>query len=250
MAPRSSRPVSGASLDARAALLASHLGSLPEDVVDGLLTDATELSVPAGSTVHRAGDSAGHVEIVVSGLARVFVTAPDGRTMTVRYCRPGAVIGAVSLFASDFELPATIQTVTHTMLLSLRPSVVSRAVERDVRVARALLDELSERVLSFIAEIPAGAFASVRQRVVRHLLDLASENQTGSALVAKIGQQDLADSVGTAREVVVRALRELRRDGLIRTERGAIVLLQPERLAAEGYGTSGTDVPAGRNTGR
>jgi CRP/FNR family transcriptional regulator, cyclic AMP receptor protein len=33
-------------------------------------------------------------------------------------------------------------------------------------------------VLSFIAEIPSGAFASVRQRVARHLLDLASETQT------------------------------------------------------------------------
>ena len=76
-----------------------------------------------------------------------------------------------------------------------------RAAERDVRVARALLDELSERVLSFVVEIPS-AFATVRQRVARHLLDLASERQRGSELVASIGQQDLADAVGTVREVV------------------------------------------------
>jgi hypothetical protein len=62
--------------------------------------------------LHRQGDSSPHVELVVSGLVRVYVTAPDGRTMTVRYCRAGALIGVVSLFASPFALPATIQAVT------------------------------------------------------------------------------------------------------------------------------------------
>lgn len=128
--------------------------------------------------------------------------------------------------------------------------MVQRAAQQDARVARALLDELSERVLSFIAEIPGSSFTTVRQRVTRHLLDLASERQQGSALVAAIGQQDLADAVGTAREVVVRVLRELRQEGVIETQRGAIVLLDPDVLASEGYGAAETDVPIGRNAGR
>jgi CRP/FNR family transcriptional regulator len=170
--------------------------------------------------------------------------------MTVRYCRPAALIGVVSLFASPFLLPATIQAVTDADLLVLRASLVRRAAERDVRVARALLDELSERVLSFIAEIPS-AVTNVRQRVARHLLDLASESQRGSELVAATGQQELADAVGTVREVVVRALRELRADGLLRTGRGGIVLIDPERLAVEASGRgTGTQVTGHWNPGR
>lgn len=91
-------------------------------------------------------------------------------------------------------------------------------------MTRAPLDELSERVLSFIAEIPS-TFATVRRRVARHLLDFASEGQRGSELVTAIGRQQLADAVGTVREVVVRALRELREEGLLRTERARIVIL-------------------------
>jgi CRP/FNR family transcriptional regulator, cyclic AMP receptor protein len=184
--------------------------------------------------LHREGDSSPHVEVVVSGLVRVYVTAPDGRTMTVRYCRRGALIGVVSLFASPFSLPATIQAVTDADLLALRASLVRRAAEQDARVARALLDELSERVLSFIAEIP-NAFATVRQRVAPHLLDLASESQRGSELGIAIGQQELADAVGTVREVVVRSLREFREERLLQTGREGIVILEPERLAAEAY---------------
>ncbi len=219
-------------------------------MIEALAVDASRLLVPGGALLHRQGTTAPHLEIVVSGLLRVYVSTPDGRTMSVRYCRHGALVGVVSLFASSFSLPATIQAVTDTDLLALRASVVRRAAERDPRVARALLDELSERVLAFIAEIPS-AFASVRQRVARHLIDLASDSERDSGLRVRIGQQELADAVGTAREVVVRALRDLREEGVLQTGRHGIVILDPERLAAEAYAASaGADVTRDWNLGR
>lgn len=235
----------------RAAIDASPLRSLSPMMIARLTGDASRLRIPAGTTIYRRGHASPHLEIVVCGLVRVYLTAPDGRTMTVRYCRSGALIGAVSLFAPRFWLPASIEAVTDTELLAFRPSVVQRAAERDMQVARALIDELSERALAFMAEIADGAFATVRQRVARHLMDLASERQTGSQLVVTIGQQQLADAVGTVREVVVRTLRELRQAGLLATGRNGIVVLDPERLLAEStaYG-AGTNVPAARNPGR
>jgi CRP/FNR family cyclic AMP-dependent transcriptional regulator len=229
---------------------ASHLRSLPRETILQIVAEGSRLCVPAGSTIHWEGDSSAHLELVVSGLVRVYVRAPDGRTMTVRYCRTGALIGAVSLFATPFSLPATIQAVTDTDVLVLRSAMIRGAADRDVRVARALLDELTERVLSFIAEIPGSAFTTVRQRVARHLLDLATEGQTGAELVAAIGQQDLADAVGTVREVVVRTLRELRAESLVRTGRAGIVILDADRLSVEASpGGAGTKGPIGRNEG-
>lgn len=219
----------------RAAVEASNLRRLPDAVVDRLTADARLVRVDAGSIVHREGDGAAHLDLVVSGLVRVFVTALDGRTMTVRYVRSGGLLGAVSLFASPFILPATIQGVTDAELLRLVPVAVRRAADTDVRVARALIDELTERVLSFIPEIPGSAFATVRQRIARHLLDLASESSTSGALLARVGQQELADAVGTVREVVVRALRQLREAGLVRTGRDGVAIVDPEGLAAEAY---------------
>jgi CRP/FNR family cyclic AMP-dependent transcriptional regulator len=77
--------------------------------------------------------------------------------------------------------------------------------------------------------------------VARHLLDLASAGAQegtsgrgpGQELAARVSQQELADAVGTVREVVVRVLRELRTDGVVRTERDRIVLLDPDRLIQE-----------------
>jgi CRP/FNR family transcriptional regulator, cyclic AMP receptor protein len=138
-------------------------------------------------------------------------------------------------------MPATTQALVDAELLMMSPTLVRRMAERDVRVARAFLDELSERARSFVYEIPGSAFTTMRQRVARHLLDLASESgqqhssdpESAQELTVLVSQQQLADSVGTVREVVVRVLRELRRDGLVRTERDGIVIIDPDRLIQE-----------------
>jgi CRP/FNR family transcriptional regulator len=222
-----------------AAIAVSHLRDLPSEVVSGLTEGARRFTVSAGGTLHRAGDDLRHVELVVQGLVRVHASAPDGRTLTVRYCRTGALMGILSLYVEPFVMPATTQAVLDTDLLAMNPSVVRRLADRDVHVANALLRELSERAAAFAAEIGGSAFSSVRQRVARHLLDLAADRAGRAGLVARISQQELADAVGTVREVVVRTLRELRRDGLVVTGRTGIAIRSPVRLLAEAYPAPG-----------
>jgi CRP-like cAMP-binding protein len=71
--------------------------------------------------------------------------------------------------------------------------------------------------------------------VARHLLDLAAAQAGRRPLIAKVTQQELADAVGTVREVVARTLRELRRDGVVNTGRAGVAISSPERLLAEAY---------------
>jgi CRP/FNR family transcriptional regulator, cyclic AMP receptor protein len=221
----------------RSAVSNSHLRGLPPRALEDLLQDAFRANVPAGSVTHWEGEEAPHLELVISGVVRAFVTGPDGRTMTIRYCRPGALLGVLSLFTTDFMMPGTVQALVDAELLRMSPTVAARAAERDTRVARAFLEELSERARTFIYEIRGSVFTTVRQRVARHLLDLAldrgSGRQAGDELVAPVSQQELAEAAGTVREVVVRELRELRAAGVIRTMRNGIAIVDPVRLTMD-----------------
>ena len=171
----------------RDAIESSHLRSLVPEVLAELTQGATRLRVPAGRNVYREGDVPAHFNIVVSGLLRVYVTALDGRTMTVRYGRPGAALGVVSLFTRAGELPASVQALTDADLLVLQPSLVRRAAERDVRVARAMIDELSERVRCFIAEMAScernvtGSSCSIRKGSWASRTALASRRTLASS---------------------------------------------------------------------
>jgi CRP/FNR family transcriptional regulator, cyclic AMP receptor protein len=219
--------------DGRAAIAASSLGSLPPEVIAELTAGARRLRIPARSTFRDEGEDSPHLELVLAGLVRVQVSATNGRTMTIRYARAGALLGVATLYA-EVSRPFGIQALSASELLSLRPSIVREWADRDPRVARALLTETSERVMSFVAEFSGHAFANVRERIARHLLDLASDQQRPGELLAQISQQELADAVGTAREVVVRVLRELRERGAVQTGRDGIVIRDPERLSGIG----------------
>jgi CRP/FNR family transcriptional regulator len=71
----------------------------------------------------------------------------------------------------------------------------------------------------------------VRQRIAAHLLDLASTQQRPQGdLVAHVSQQELADAVGSVREVVARVLRDLRLARLVATSPDRVHILDPTGL--------------------
>lgn len=219
--------------DVRAALAASTLGGLPAESQLGLLAGARPLQLPAGGFVRQASQPGPHLELVVEGLVRGFLQGSDGRALTIRYARRGAILGTLSLYGTPYVLPGSTQAVIPSRMLVLRAPVVRAAADHDPLVARALLEDLAMRTREYITQIHRAAFGSVRQRVARHLLDLASEQRQGSGLVATVTQQDLADAVGSVREVVVRTLADLRADGIVATHRGGVAIIAPDRLLEE-----------------
>jgi CRP/FNR family cyclic AMP-dependent transcriptional regulator len=219
--------------EATAALRGSNLRGLSRQSMEELLAVARTMHARGGDVLHWTGDPRPHLELLVSGLVRVFVLAPDGRTLTVRYVRPGGLMGALSLYAPEYALPATTQAVVESRVLAFPAAAVTQAAATDPEVAHALLIELSERVKTFVDEIAWGAFASVRQRVARRLLDLAAEDIQGPEVVARISQAQLAAECGTVRSVVVRELQKLRAQGLVATRRDMIAVLDPAGLLAE-----------------
>jgi CRP/FNR family transcriptional regulator len=213
-----------------------------------VLAGSRPVQVSARALTHNEGEAQPHLELVVEGVVRVFVSADDGRTMTVGYCRPGCLIGVMSLFmedcsTEDCRMPVYTQALTDTSLLRLVPSTVSHAARDNGVIAVALLHELSEAARQFIHEFPGSVFTTVRQRVARHLLDLAADGPslaTSGAcepLTVIVSQRDLADAVGSVREVVARALSELQGAGMVCTYRDHIEILDPVRLSREQAGT-------------
>ena len=121
-----------------------------------------------------------------------------------------------------------------TSVVALRVDSLRAMVAADPVVARTCAEELSKQLFRAFDEVAANAFRTVHQRVARHVLDLAAPEE--GLLVARVNQQEVADAVGSVREVVARALRELRERGLIETARDKIIVLDPLRLSQEASG--------------
>lgn len=213
------------------------LGSLPEAAADELLADALEIDARAGDEVYQ-GDEQPRAVVVREGLLRLYHRSLDGREVSIRYARSGDVLGLALVLGSP--APVTIQALTSARVVALRISVLRRMVERDPAVARACAAELARQLVSAFDEIAQQAFLTVRQRIARQLLDLAVPRPDGT-LVARATQQELADAIASTREVVARAMRELRQAGLVASSRKGIVVRDPLRLRQEVAGIA----PAG-----
>jgi CRP/FNR family transcriptional regulator len=213
------------------ALARSFLAALPAELTEKLLADGERADFPAGTTIYRSG-ARPQAALVVRGLIRVFLSSPEGRQVTIRYARPGDVLGIAVLVGGPAS--TSVQAVEPTSVLRISERTLTSAARRDSRVGWALAEELSRRLYGVLEQTAVNAFGSVRQRVAGHLLDLASgEQRPHGRLVTRVSQQELADAVGSVREVVARTLRDLRIAGIVATESDSIVILDPARLYAE-----------------
>ena len=79
--------------DVDEAVARSFLTGLPAELVGRLRAEGERADYPAGTTVYRAGDDP-RAALVVRGLIRVYLSSPGGRQVTVRYARPGDVLGS------------------------------------------------------------------------------------------------------------------------------------------------------------
>src|SRR5262245_51902723 len=205
--------------------------SVPITTIESLIEGGRIVEFPARHVVYTEADTE-RLAVVLQGLLRVYMHASDGRQVTVRYVRAGELLGVPALVAGP--APVFVEAVAAGAAFFFDVARVKRAAHHDASLAWALAEESVHRLYDVLEELAGNAFASVRQRVARHLLDLAASRPAASGpLTALVGQQDLANSVGSVREVVARVLAELRAEHLVRTSPGRVEILDPVRMSRQ-----------------
>lgn len=181
---------------------------------------------------HRSGDiicesEATWTGIILAGLARVFLRTPGGRQVTLRHAQSGGSIGIGALLG---ENGVSAQAVTDCTVMRLDQAQVRRLAEQHPLLALAIAEELSVRLIDAYREMVIREQGSVRQRLARQLLHFAGEVETERPLVLPMSHGDIADAVGSPREVVSRHLSRFQSEQIIALERGMITLVDPVRL--------------------
>jgi CRP/FNR family transcriptional regulator, cyclic AMP receptor protein len=207
------------------------LPGLPEGAVDELAATGRQVTYRAGETImgEREGWSPA---VVVDGSVRLGIRSHDGREATLRLIERGVIIGLVALFDPDYSSPIqdhSMVAVERSTLAIFDPAVFSRQCHRYPAFTVHLLRGTVEWGGALADAAGRFAFMSVLQRVACYLLNAADGDASGQ-LVAAITQQQLANAVGSVREVVARTLHDLRSDGLISVSRARIAILDPDAL--------------------
>lgn len=129
--------------------------SLPIQTVERLAAAGSQLDVPAGTTVYKEAD-AERFGVVVQGLLRVYMLTSDGRQVTVRYVRPGGLLGAPALVAGP--PPVFVQALTDSAVYFMDLLHVKRVAREDAAVAWVFAEESVRRLYDVLEELAGNTF--------------------------------------------------------------------------------------------
>lgn len=178
----------------------------------------------SGEELLRTGQYIKFVPIVLHGSLKVFRQDASGRELFLYFIQPGESC-IMTLFAVRQNTPSMVRAVADDSVELLL--VPAETVQRDLNDRRDWLDftfalfrQRYEELLGIINDI---AFNRVDER----LLDLLrTRSQQHPAHEVYATHQQLADDLGTAREVVTRLLKKLESEGVVETGRGKIRVLK------------------------
>lgn len=210
-----------------AGLAGTFLGDLDTATLTILMATSTLIEVARETIISDAPHH--RTAFVLDGNVRVFITAPDGRQLTVRYTRTGSTITTrTELAGNDVALKA--QALVDSTLIEFDHHTFAQLTEANQGFNVALSAELTRRLEDVYRAFAMTVFATFRERLAAHLLDVSEPSPAGG-MVAPITHRHLAEALGTAREVVSRALGELQRDGALGAVRGGIETIDTGKLA-------------------
>ena len=202
------------------------LRSVSQPIIwDAVLAEAVPTRVQAGVCLRRAGDAPA-VYAIVDGKARVYIRTPSGRQATIRYVESGDLIGLSGLFGTGDAYE--VEAVTDATVASIGTERFRRLPSERPELGWAYAEEINHAATDAVRTVLSGA-GMITARIARHILAVGVEGSDGRVVV-HITHQRLAETVGTAREVVTRALKQFRRDGLIEAVSGSIVVVDAQRL--------------------
>jgi CRP/FNR family cyclic AMP-dependent transcriptional regulator len=199
-----------------------HADQLPKALLDAIARHGGVRQFPPHAILINEGDSADTLYILLSGRLRVYASAENGREVVLAEHGPGEYLGELALDGAKRSVSVkALETCTCCLVpgaelrqfLGEHPDFALHLTGKLIRMVRRLTEQVKSlalqdvygriaRVLSELSE-PVGA-----ERVVRH----------------KLTQQDIADRVGSSREMVNRVMKELTAGGYVSLRDGRHVI--------------------------
>lgn len=172
------------------------------------------------------GQAVSGAYVVLSGKLRVFTLAPNGTEATLYFIAPGETcVLALNCLFNDLLYPAWVQAEESTAISLIPGTVYRKLFEREAVIQNMTVHALSSVVFRLMSELEQIHSTHHKQRLANFILLHSS-----SCGLLQMTQQQLAHHLGTTREVIARLLQEFVANGLVRTQRGALLILDVPKL--------------------
>lgn len=193
---------------------------------------AVMVKYPPGVHLYRQGDPPTALYILQAGRVKLYRQSKD-KSQILALPAPGDCLGAESL-PTGAPSPYSATTLTPVSAILLPPDTLQTLLDEHADFQEAFLRLITDRLKQFVTLVHDLAFRDVTSRLATVLLVRAEaegqRSDDGIRFDRLLSQQEFADMVGTAREVVYRTFKKFEDDGLIHMTRDSILIRDLDTL--------------------
>lgn len=205
---------------------------LPESVCKIITSNMMTLLFKAGDYVFREGEKPKGIYRVKKGKVKKLAQTNFGTQHIFYLCKEGEFLGYHAVLSEEMYPDSAIALVDSEIDF-IPESDFIKAVNTSHKLSQRLLKNLSHEFRVYINATKILAKHTVRERTALNLLILETKfgrnTQKGTEII--IHRDDLASMVGTAKESVVRMLKDFKEEQLITTKRSSIFIENYDGLA-------------------
>lgn len=194
--------------------------------LDLITARALPRTYPRNTVIVTEGDDTSSLYLIESGRVKFYLNDEDGHEVTFGTLGAGGYFGELSVLDRQ-PRSVSVMTLEPTTLGVISREDFMQALRANPELALRLMTRLASRLRELSDEVRALALTNVYSRVTRVLQRMARDEGDLRRIPERLTHQQIAQMVGSSREMVSRIMKELERGEYIRIDDGKIVLQKP-----------------------
>ena len=195
---------------------------LPTPLIEALAKHGNARPFRPNTILITEGDAGDSLYIVLTGRLRAYASSEDGRDVVLGEYGPGEYVGELSLDGRPRS--ASVKTVEASTCCVVPGSELRGFLADHPDFALHISQKLTRMVRRLTEQVKSLALQDVYGRMVRVLMELSEPAGNERIVREKLTQQDIADRVGSSREMVNRVMKDLTSGGYVAVRDGHYVI--------------------------
>src|SRR5882757_6395770 len=211
----------------------SILTELPSQDAEIITAHISDQQYCKGEIIFREGTFPSGIFFIRNGKVKKYKVDREANEQIIYVANTGELIGYHALLSEE-RYPDSASALENSLIAFIPKEDFLEALRTSKILSQRLLKLLSHEFTVLANSVTLFGQRSVRERLATQLVVMREkykENyQPGMAIEINLSRDDLASMVGTARENVVRVLKEFKEEGSIKTKGRKIVVTDIHKL--------------------
>jgi CRP/FNR family transcriptional regulator, dissimilatory nitrate respiration regulator len=175
-----------------------------------------------------AGEVCDRLIILQRGSVKAEMNDYSGKTIKIEDMEAPFPLATAFLFGRDNRFPVTVISNTEVETISIPQGEFTRLLQKNAQILNNYLNAISTRTQFLSQKLKFLSFKTIRQKIAHYLLEQAGDRL--SIVPIAHSQNQLAEIFGVTRPSLARTLGEMSREGYIEVLRGAIKIMDKEKM--------------------